>query len=89
MSEPKELTLSELDDIESSLIGVFVELGSGVVDDCEGEVTLDGSTVRGLLAMARRLVELESALLFLKGGRSPQVYVERARELGWKPGGEE
>lgn len=37
----------------------------------------------GLLAMARELIRLRGALLFLKGGRSPGVYIERAVEMGW------
>lgn len=42
-----------------------------------------------LIAAATRLAEIEGALLFLKGGRSPQVYIDRARELGWTPKGSE
>lgn len=41
--------------------------------------------MRGLQLKADRLALLEGALLFLKGGRSPDVYIERAGELGWKP----
>lgn len=41
--------------------------------------------MRELQLKADRLAKLEGALLFLKGGRSPNVYIERAMELGWKP----
>lgn len=43
--------------------------------------------MRDLQQKADRLALLEGALLFLKGGRSPDVYIERATELGWKPPG--
>ncbi len=40
--------------------------------------------MRAIQQKADRLALLEGALLFLKGGRSPDVYIERAKELGWK-----
>lgn len=41
--------------------------------------------MRELQLKADRLAQLEGALLFLKDGRSPDVYIERATELGWQP----
>lgn len=54
---------------------------SALCDTCAQDVA--ESIAPALLAMATELVRLESAMLFLKGGRSPSIYIQRASERGW------
>ena len=95
MTDTKPLTESELKELERLATAAHAALSApGPLNQIgfQAQAAFVSAVIdhkHSLLFSARRLLLLEGALLYLKGGRSPDVYIERAKERGWSPTEEE